>query len=112
MITRAREHLLADGMPARETLVSALREHRGAAARMAGLRDAYEAKSDILSRRRRDGLLRHVRTRHGKHAVGDVAVEHLAVRACLVVIHYTIFLLLLFHFFLSLIFPVTLLLNT
>ena len=56
MITRAREHLLADGMPARETLVSALREHRGAAARMAGLRDAYEAKSDILSRRRRDGL--------------------------------------------------------
>lgn len=60
-------------------------------------------------------LLTYRRARHGKYAARDVAVKHLAVRACRKMVH-NIFLTSFFHFFFSFFFlvnlPVTLSLNT
>lgn len=56
MITRSREHLNGDGLPTAEMLRSVLAEHHIDAQRMGRLADAYDAKSQILTRVRRDGL--------------------------------------------------------
>ena len=56
MITRSREHLTAEGLPPLEMLRSVLMEHRVEAMRLSALREAYDGKSAILGRQRRDGL--------------------------------------------------------
>lgn len=56
MIIRPREGLAGDGLPPRDMLASVIREHRAEAARIAGLRAAYNAQNSILGRQRRDGL--------------------------------------------------------
>ena len=77
MITRPREYLTDNGLPPPEMLRSVLQEHLALKPNLMRLRAAYDAKSPILDRHRRDGLPNNRLAHPYAHYITTIATGYL-----------------------------------